>query len=69
MSPASDDAHRRSDSANEPDCDFDYLVPDESRRNTEGKSSKSRRPNYARTAKKPMTYNGIHRRRRKKIRW
>lgn len=34
-----------------------------------GSKSRSQRPTFGRKAKTPQQFNGIHRRRRKKIRW
>ena len=66
MSPVFDDTYL--DAADADDRDFDYAVKFESRRR-QPSQSKSRRPSYSRRGKAPQSHNGIHRRRRKKIRW
>ena len=70
MSPVFDESRDESD--HDQDHDFDHSVPFKSNRDTASKtpsSPKSRRPSFARSGSAPKTHNGIHRRRRKKIRW
>ena len=67
MSPVFDDTYPQTTDTDD-DRDFDYAVRFESRRRKPSQS-KSRRPSYSRSGNAPTMHNGIHRRRRKKIRW
>ncbi|MCG8586572.1 MAG: hypothetical protein MI757_17860 [Pirellulales bacterium] len=69
MSPVFDDAYPQEAMDSDQDRDFDYAVRFEGRRRKTTTSSRSRRPSYARRGSAPTMHNGIHRRRRKKIRW
>ena len=73
MSPIFDDAHQQDAFDNDHGREFDYAVRFERTRRSSGgskaKPKRSSRPSYARAGNAPTMHNGIHRRRRKKIRW
>ena len=65
MSHVFDDAYPQESTDADHGRDLDYAVRFKTRRRT----TRSSRPSYARRGKAPTMQNGIHRRRRKKIRW
>ena len=48
---------------------LEYLVDNRQRRTTTGDSSRSRRASYRQNGYQPQQYNGMHRRRKRKMQW
>ena len=71
MSPVFDDAYPQEAHDSDADREFDYAIRFEStrRKTKSAKPSRSKRPSYSRRGKAPAMHNGMHRRRRSKIRW
>jgi len=71
MSPVFDDAYSQDAHDADTDREFDYAVDFETtrRKSKTTKPQHSKRPSYSRRSKAPAMHNGMHRRRRKKIRW